>query len=157
MASIIRRGTVPAAWANTYLPVGLRMQTVTRVATDDGRQHSSIVDYTYEGGLWSDAERRFLGFDAYQKMLESGVDLVLLATPPHFRPIHYAAAIAAGKHVYLEKPVAVDVPGARRVMRAGEAQARLLRDHVVVFEEDTPLNLIEEVRPDILVKGETGP
>jgi predicted dehydrogenase len=61
-------------------------------------------------------ERQFVGFDAYQQVLESGVDVVLLATPPHFRPLHLKAAIAAGKHVFAEKPVAVDAPGIRSVL-----------------------------------------
>ncbi len=61
-------------------------------------------------------ERRFAGFDAYQQVIDSGVDVVLLATPPHFRPIHLEAAVAAGKHVFAEKPVAVDAPGVRRVL-----------------------------------------
>ncbi|MCA9204230.1 MAG: Gfo/Idh/MocA family oxidoreductase [Planctomycetales bacterium] len=61
-------------------------------------------------------ERRFVGFDAYKQLLESGVDVVLLATPPHFRPLHLAAAIAADKHVFAEKPVAVDAPGVRSVL-----------------------------------------
>lgn len=63
-------------------------------------------------------ERRFVGFDAYQKALEDEVDLVLLTTPPHFRPIHYPAAVQAGKHVYMEKPVAVDAPGVRAIQAA---------------------------------------
>src|SRR5262249_34133084 len=58
----------------------------------------------------------FLGFDAYQKVLASGVDVVLLCTPPHFRPAHLQAAVAAGKHVFAEKPVAVDAPGVRSVL-----------------------------------------
>ncbi|MEQ8790146.1 MAG: Gfo/Idh/MocA family oxidoreductase [Pirellulaceae bacterium] len=62
------------------------------------------------------ADRRFLGFDAYQKVIDSGVDVVLLATPPHFRPMHLEAAINADKHVFAEKPVAVDGPGVRRVL-----------------------------------------
>ncbi|MFA6561350.1 MAG: Gfo/Idh/MocA family oxidoreductase [Verrucomicrobiia bacterium] len=65
-------------------------------------------------------ERRFTGFDAYRRAIESGVDMVILTTVPHFRPIHYAAAVAAGKHVYMEKPVAVDGPGVRAVMGANE-------------------------------------
>lgn len=65
-------------------------------------------------------ERRFVGFDAYQHVIDSGVDVVLLATPPHFRPIHLQAAIAAGKHVFAEKPAAVDAPGVRRVLAACE-------------------------------------
>ena len=53
---------------------------------------------------------KFIGFDAYQKVIDSGVDVVLLATPPGFRPQHLMAAINAGKHVFCEKPVAVDAP-----------------------------------------------
>lgn len=60
--------------------------------------------------------RRFVGFDAYRELLGSGVDVVLLCTPPHFRPIHLRAAVEAGKHVFAEKPVAVDAPGVRSVL-----------------------------------------
>jgi predicted dehydrogenase len=66
------------------------------------------------------AERRFSGFDNYQKVLESGIDVVLLAEPPHFRPKHLKAAIEAGKHVFAEKPVAVDAPGVRSVLATCE-------------------------------------
>ncbi|MCK6447437.1 MAG: Gfo/Idh/MocA family oxidoreductase [Planctomycetes bacterium] len=62
--------------------------------------------------------RRFAGFDAYKKVLESGVDVVILTTPPGFRPMHFKAAVDAKKHVFLEKPVAVDGPGLRLVMEA---------------------------------------
>lgn len=61
-------------------------------------------------------ERRFVGFDAAQQLLDSDVDVVLVATPPHWRPAHLAAAIAAGKHVFAEKPFAVDAPGVRSVL-----------------------------------------
>src|SRR5438105_5010500 len=61
--------------------------------------------------------RCFVGLDAYQKVIEQS-DVVLLATPPHFRPMHLEAAVAAGKHVFAEKPVAVDAPGVRRVLAA---------------------------------------
>jgi predicted dehydrogenase len=63
-------------------------------------------------------ERRFVGFDAYQKAIDCGVDMVILTTPPHFRPLQYAAAVKAGKHVYMEKPLAVDAPGVRIVEEA---------------------------------------
>src|SRR5207244_428178 len=53
-------------------------------------------------------EHCFTGFNAYKALLESGVDVVLLCTPPHFRPLHLRAAIDAGKHVFAEKPVAID-------------------------------------------------
>jgi predicted dehydrogenase len=65
-------------------------------------------------------DRCFTGFDAYQKVLASGVDVVILAEPPHFRPRHLKAAIEAGKHVFCEKPVAVDAPGVRCVLAACE-------------------------------------
>jgi predicted dehydrogenase len=66
-------------------------------------------------------ETSFSGFDAYQRVLESGIDLVILATPPGFRPAHLAAAVAAGKHVFMEKPVAVDPAGVRSVIASAEA------------------------------------
>jgi myo-inositol 2-dehydrogenase / D-chiro-inositol 1-dehydrogenase len=65
-------------------------------------------------------ETCFSGFDAYQKVIASGVDVVLLATPPHFRPTHLRAAIAAGKHVFMEKPVAVDPVGIRSIIATAE-------------------------------------
>jgi len=65
-------------------------------------------------------ERIFAGFDAYEKALAAGPDVVLLATPPGFRPLHYAAAIAAGKHVFMEKPCCVDAPGFRLLMETNK-------------------------------------
>jgi len=63
-------------------------------------------------------ENRFVGLDAYQKVIASDVDLVILATPPGFRPVHFEAAVNAGKHVFMEKPVATDAPGVRKVLEA---------------------------------------
>ncbi len=61
-------------------------------------------------------DKCFVGFDNYQKVIDSGVDIVLLCTPPHFRPAHVEAAVNAGKHVFMEKPCAVDPVGARSVL-----------------------------------------
>ena len=61
-------------------------------------------------------ENCFIGFDSYEKVIDSGVDVVLLCTPPHFRPEHIDAAVKAGKHIFLEKPCAVDPVGARSVL-----------------------------------------
>jgi predicted dehydrogenase len=58
------------------------------------------------------------GLDAYEKVINSGVDVVLLTTPPGFRPQHLAAAVAANKHIFAEKPCATDAPGVREVMAA---------------------------------------
>jgi myo-inositol 2-dehydrogenase/D-chiro-inositol 1-dehydrogenase len=63
-------------------------------------------------------EQRFSGFDAWRSVLASDVHVVLLATPPHFRPAHLAGAVAAGKHVFCEKPMAVDAPGVRSVLES---------------------------------------
>ncbi len=64
--------------------------------------------------------RCFTGFDAYKRLLDSGVDYVLLATPPGFRPIHFKAAVEAGKHVFMEKPVAVCPAGVRMVIESAK-------------------------------------
>ena len=63
-------------------------------------------------------ELSFTGFDAYKQVLASGVDLVVLATPPHFRPIHIKAAVEADKHIFAEKPCCVDATGARSVFES---------------------------------------
>ena len=64
-------------------------------------------------------ENCFVGLDAYQKVIEAGVDVVLLVSPPFFRPAHFEAAIRARKHVFMEKPLAVDPVGARSIMASG--------------------------------------
>ncbi|MBL8295492.1 MAG: Gfo/Idh/MocA family oxidoreductase [Bryobacterales bacterium] len=65
-------------------------------------------------------QNQFLGLDAFKKVIDSGVDVVLLATPPGFRPQHLRACIEAGKHVFCEKPVAVDAPGIRSVLETAK-------------------------------------
>ena len=85
-------------------------------------------------------ENKFVGFDAYQKVINSGVDVVLLTTPPAFRPDHLTAAINAGKHAFCEKPVAVDAPGVRKVLAAAK-KAKEKRLSVVsgfCFRYDNP-------------------
>ncbi|MCK4466492.1 MAG: Gfo/Idh/MocA family oxidoreductase, partial [Bacteroidales bacterium] len=92
-------------------------------------------------------ENCFLGFDAFEKVIDSGVDVVLLATPPHFRPEHFEAAIKAKKHIFMEKPVAVDPAGIRSVMATGKkaksvdlcvvagTQRRHQRDYLKTYEQ----------------------
>lgn len=88
-------------------------------------------------------ERRFLGWDAYKQAIDSGVDLVILTTFPHFRPMQYEYAAAQGKHVFMEKPVAVDAPGIRRILAANEIAKQknlkvgvgLQRHHFSIYEE----------------------
>ena len=68
-------------------------------------------------------DAHFVGFDAYHKLVKSELDIVMLATPPGYRPIHFEAAVEAGKHVFTEKPIATDATGARRFMAAGRKAA----------------------------------
>jgi predicted dehydrogenase len=72
-------------------------------------------------------ERCFVGLNAYERVIDSGVNYVILATPPGFRPLHIEAAVAAGKNVFTEKPVGVDGPGIRKVLAAyDESKAKNL-------------------------------
>jgi len=86
-------------------------------------QVASAADVLGRAGGQFDCPKtqRFVGRDAYRQVIDSGVDVVLLAAPPHVRPLHLEAAVAAGKHVYCEKPVAIDAAG---VVRAAAAAAR---------------------------------
>jgi myo-inositol 2-dehydrogenase / D-chiro-inositol 1-dehydrogenase len=81
-----------------------------RTAEQNGAGHKIKVD----------PKKCFIGLDSFQKVIDSGVDLVILATPPGFRPQHLAAAVAAGKHVFCEKPMATDGPGVRSVLASVE-------------------------------------
>lgn len=66
------------------------------------------------------AERCFVGLDCHEKVINSGANYIILATPPGFRPVHIQAAVAAGKNIFTEKPVGVDGPGIRKVLAAYE-------------------------------------
>ncbi|TWU62963.1 Inositol 2-dehydrogenase [Crateriforma conspicua] len=89
------------------------------------------------------ADRIFVGLDAFDKVMQSDADVVILATPPGFRPQHFEAAIDAGKHVFMEKPVATDAPGVRRILAANEkakekglaVQVGLQRHHEFRYRE----------------------
>lgn len=74
--------------------------------------------------------RKYVGFDGYKAAIKDA-DVVLLATPPGFRPAHFEEAVKEGKHVFMEKPVAVDIPGVRRVLEAA-AEAKKKKLNVVV-------------------------
>jgi predicted dehydrogenase len=63
-------------------------------------------------------ERQFTGFDGYKQLIDSGVDVVILATPPGFRPLHLAYAVEKSKHIFMEKPHAVDPTGIRSVLES---------------------------------------
>jgi predicted dehydrogenase len=111
------RGTGAAAQA---LNADKNVKLVAMADAFEDRLRSSLATLKEDGDLAGKIDVQpdhcFVGFDAYQKVLASGVDVVLLCTPPHFRPEHLRAAVEAGKHVFAEKPVAVDAPGVRSVL-----------------------------------------
>jgi predicted dehydrogenase len=96
---------------------------------DAARAHFDQIQQA-KGYAALDASQLFLGAKAYEQIAASKeVDAIVVATPPYFHPQHLEAVVAAGKHVYLEKPVAVDVPGALRVIEIGKrAQGKLSLD-----------------------------
>ena len=78
-------------------------------------------DEKHKGKVNVPEDKRHIGFDAYKRIMDDqNVNMVILTTPPGFRPLHFEAAIEANKHVFMEKPVAVDAPGIRRVLKTGE-------------------------------------
>jgi len=93
--------------------------------SEDRMKRIPGIEKKFSGRVDTDSgKREFVGFDAYQKVIDSGVDIVLLTTTPAFRPLHFEAAVAAGKHVFIEKPYALDVPGLLSVVEsAKKAQA----------------------------------
>jgi predicted dehydrogenase len=94
---------------------GDKIQNARKQFVDGWRGSAPITDKVNVS-----KEREFTGFDAYKKLLATDIDVVVIATQPAFRPIHFEAAIKAGKHVFMEKPVAVDPVGVRKVIAVSE-------------------------------------
>ena len=110
------RGTVAASQAlSTDGPVKL----VAAADAFDDRLENSLKNLQQKHGDKVDVpqDRRFFGFDAYKQAIALA-DVVILATPPGFRPAHFEEAVRQGKHVFMEKPVATDAPGVRKVLAA---------------------------------------
>jgi len=97
-----------------------RLTAVADVFADHVDRAIEQLQQAAAGQVAVEPDHRFVGFDAYKKLLTTDVDVVILATPPQFRPAHLKAAIDSGKHVFCEKPVAVDAPGVRSVLETTE-------------------------------------
>ncbi len=110
--------------ANQALRTEGKVKLIAMADVFEDRVENAFQQLEKQGGIKDrmdvPKERRFVGFDSYEKALAAGPDLVILATPPGFRPIHFEAAVNAGKHVFMEKPVATDAPGVRKVLAAAE-------------------------------------
>lgn len=116
------RGTGAAV---NFLDAGPNLEIIALGDVFQDRLDSCRANLKEQKGVEIADENCYLGFDSYQKVIDSGIDVVLLCTPPHFRPAHVEAAVKARKHVFMEKPVAVDPVGARSVLvssRMAESQ-----------------------------------
>ena len=115
-AGVIGCGGRGTGAAINFLDAGPNLEISALGDVFQDRMDSCRANLKEKKGVEIADENCFLGFDSYQKVIDSGVDVVLLCTPPHFRPVHVEAAINARKHVFMEKPVAVDPVGARSVL-----------------------------------------
>jgi myo-inositol 2-dehydrogenase/D-chiro-inositol 1-dehydrogenase len=146
-AGVIGCGGRGTGAANNFLSAGPNLQIVALGDTFQDRIDTCRASILKQHQQDVPLENCFVGFDAYQKVIDAGVDIIILATPPFFRPDHLAAAIAAKKHVFAEKPVCVDPVGARSVMATGEkakgsglcivtgTQRRHQRDYVANWQQ----------------------
>ena len=119
-AGLIGCGGRGTGAAINFLDAGTNLQIVALGDVFQDRLDKCRSELKAQKNVDIPDEKCFLGFDNYEKVIDSGVDIVLLCTPPHFRPQHVEAAVKAGKHIFMEKPCAVDPVGARSVMVSAE-------------------------------------
>lgn len=146
-AGVIGCGGRGTGAAINFLSAGPNLQVTALADTFKDRVDNCRERILQEKGQEVPAENCFVGFDAYQKVIDSGVDIVILATPPFFRPEHLAAGVQARKHIFSEKPVCVDPVGARSVMATAKkaeglelsivtgTQRRHQRDYVATWQQ----------------------
>jgi myo-inositol 2-dehydrogenase / D-chiro-inositol 1-dehydrogenase len=119
-AGLIGCGGRGTGAAINFLDAGPNLQIVALGDVFQDRLDKCRAELKAQKNVEIPDEKCFIGFDNYEKVIDSGVDIVLLCTPPHFRPQHVEAAIRAGKHIFMEKPCAVDPVGVRSVMVSTE-------------------------------------
>ena len=119
-AGLIGCGGRGTGAAINYLDAGPNLQIVALGDVFQDRLDKCKAELKTQKNVEIPDEKCFLGFDSYEKVIDAGVDVVLLCTPPHFRPQHVEAAVKAGKHIFMEKPCAVDPVGARSVLVSAE-------------------------------------
>src|SRR5690554_2284985 len=117
-AGIIGCGGRGSGAAMNFLDAGPNLKIVALGDVFQDRVNNLRDKLKQEKNVEIPEESCFVGFDAFEKVIDSGVDVVILATPPKFRPEHFEAAVKARKHVFMEKPVAVDPTGIRQVIAA---------------------------------------
>ena len=146
-AGVIGCGGRGSGAAINFLNAGPNLQITALGDTFQDRVDSTRASILKQKNQEVPIENCFVGFDCFQKVIDSGVDIVILATPPFFRPEHLAAAVAAKKHIFAEKPVCVDPTGARSVMATAKkaeglglsiatgTQRRHKRDYVANWQQ----------------------
>lgn len=118
-AGLIGCGGRGTGAASNFLNAGPNLQITALGDVFPHRISSCRASLKERHGVDIPDEKCFVGFDSYKRVIDSGVDLILDASPPHFRPVHFEAAIQARKHAFIEKPIAVDPAGVRSVMASG--------------------------------------
>ncbi|MDD4424895.1 MAG: Gfo/Idh/MocA family oxidoreductase [Mariniphaga sp.] len=119
-AGIIGCGGRGSGAAINFLDAGPSLSVVALGDVFQDRVDSLRNKLQKEKGIEVPAEKCFVGFDAFEKVIDAGVDIVILATPPKFRAEHFEAAVKARKHVFMEKPLAVDPAGIRQIITAAK-------------------------------------
>ena len=165
--TIIKPSSVRGTEANSRIEVGCiglggRGSLIAGMLKEHkGYQVTSAADYfpevsTKAGEKFEVAQkRRFSGLSGYQKLIDSKVDAVFCETPPYCFPEHVTAAVNAGCHVYLAKPVACDVPGCLTVAEMGKKATETKKVFLVDFQMPTDPFIIEAVKR--VHKGDIGP
>jgi predicted dehydrogenase len=165
--SVLKPSLVFGAEANSLLDIGLvgcggRGSWIAKLFADSGKYRLvACADYFQDKadavgekhGI--DRSRRYTGLSGYQRLLDGRLDAVVIETPPYFHPIHATAAVDAGKHVYLAKPIAVDAPGCQAIAQAGRRATEKKLVFLVDFQTRADANFRKAVRQ--VHEGAMGP
>jgi len=130
-------------WAMADLFEDQLEKSLSALTNGQDKRYDRVKHHGFADKIDVPPERRFLGFDAYRKAIDSGVDLVILTCFPHFRAEHFEYAVQQGKNVFMEKPLAVDAPSVRRILAANKLAKQknlkvsvgLQRHHFLIYEE----------------------
>jgi myo-inositol 2-dehydrogenase/D-chiro-inositol 1-dehydrogenase len=165
--TVLKPSLVFGAQANSFIDLGLigcggRGSWIAQLFADTGKYRLvACSDYFQDrvdatGGKFQVApERRYSGLSGYQRLLESKLDAVVIETPPYFHPEQSAAAVDAGKHVFLAKPIAVDVPGCLTIADAG--QRATAKNLVFLVDFQTRANAFYREAVRRVRQGDLGP
>ncbi len=157
-ATVLQAKTARAYQANSKVSIGLvgcggRGTWIAGLFKDHGGYEvAAAADYFQDrvdacgDKLGVDPSRRFTGLKGYERMLETDIDALVVESPPYFHPEQAAAGVAAGKHVYVAKPLAVDVPGCKTIEQSGAAATKAGLCFLIDFQTRADQYYIEAIR-----------